>query len=98
MEEVTVTGHTIIDPGFAYAFDNALVPAVERTARWSGAPTQGQLMKINAVSRHGYTWQMALGSMGLNDMNGRIQDAVTGRSKSSTGTRSAGKSRPTTKS
>src|SRR6185437_4493563 len=34
---------------------------------------------INAVTRHGFTWQTALGSMGLNDMNGRIQDAITGR-------------------
>jgi hypothetical protein len=46
---------------------------------WSGPPTNGQLTKINAVTRHGYTWQTALGAMGLNDMNGRIQDAVTGR-------------------
>jgi len=49
------------------------------TCTWSGPPTSGQLAKINAVSRHGYTWQNALGNMGLNDMNGRIQDAVTGR-------------------
>ena len=46
---------------------------------WSGAPTNGQLTKMNAVTRHGYTWQVALGAMGLNDMNGRIQDAITGR-------------------
>jgi RHS repeat-associated protein len=37
------------------------------------------LNRINAVSRHGYTWQTALGNMGLNDMNGRIEDAVLGR-------------------
>jgi len=46
---------------------------------WSGPPTNGQLTKMNVVTRHGYTWQTALGAMGLNDMNGRIQDAVTGR-------------------
>lgn len=46
---------------------------------WSGPPTQGAKDKINAVTRHGYTWHTALGEMGLNDMNGRIQDAVTGR-------------------
>jgi RHS repeat-associated protein len=46
---------------------------------WSGAPTNGALAKMSAVTRHGYTWQTALGAMGLNDMNGRIQDAVTGR-------------------
>ena len=46
---------------------------------WSGTPTNGSLTAINAVTRHGYTWHTALGAMGLNDMNGRIQDAVTGR-------------------
>jgi RHS repeat-associated protein len=46
---------------------------------WSGPPTSGGLQAINAVTPHGFTWQTALGSMGLNDMNGRIQDAVTGR-------------------
>jgi len=46
---------------------------------WKGPATQGSQDKINAATRHGYTWQTALGAMGLNDMNGRIQDAVTGR-------------------
>jgi RHS repeat-associated protein len=46
---------------------------------WSGAPTNGNLTKIKAVTRRGYTWQTALGAMGLNDLNSRIQDAVTGR-------------------
>jgi RHS repeat-associated protein len=46
---------------------------------WSGSPTNGNLTAINAATRHGYTWHTALGEMGLNDMNGRIQDAVTGR-------------------
>jgi RHS repeat-associated protein len=66
--------------GTVYAKESFTAFGARRSAcTWSGAPTQGQLMKINAVSRHGYTWQMALGWMGLNDMNGRIQDAVTGR-------------------
>lgn len=46
---------------------------------WSGPPTQGTKDKIAAVTRRGYTWHTALADMGLNDMNGRIQDAVTGR-------------------
>jgi len=46
---------------------------------WSGSPTSGNLDTINAATRHGYTWHTALGRMGLNDMNGRLQDAVTGR-------------------
>ena len=46
---------------------------------WSGELTQGQKDKIASVTRRGYTWHTALGDMGLNDMNGRVQDAVTGR-------------------
>jgi RHS repeat-associated protein len=33
---------------------------------------------MNGVTREGYTFQTALGSMGLNHMNGRVEDAVTG--------------------
>jgi RHS repeat-associated protein len=46
---------------------------------WDGPPTNGTLTKINSATRRGFTWQTALGNMGLNDMNGRIQDAITGR-------------------
>lgn len=49
------------------------------TCTWSGNPTAGNLAQTAAVTRHGYTWQEALGAMGLNDMNGRVQDAITGR-------------------
>src|SRR6185437_246123 len=45
----------------------------------SGPPTSGMLARINSVTRQGYTGHTALGNMGLNDMNGRVQDAVTGR-------------------
>jgi RHS repeat-associated protein len=34
---------------------------------------------MNGVTREGYTFQTALGSMGLNHMNGRIEDAIVGR-------------------
>jgi RHS repeat-associated protein len=34
---------------------------------------------MDSASREGYTFQTVLGSMGLNHMNGRVQDAVTGR-------------------
>jgi RHS repeat-associated protein len=47
---------------------------------WSGAPSSGDTTLINGVSRDGYTGQTALGvSMGLNHLNGRVQDAITGR-------------------
>jgi RHS repeat-associated protein len=46
---------------------------------WSGAPTSAELTTMNGVTREGYTFQTVLGSMGLNHMNGRIEDSVTGR-------------------
>ncbi|MFZ1869129.1 MAG: SpvB/TcaC N-terminal domain-containing protein [Steroidobacteraceae bacterium] len=47
---------------------------------WSGAPSTADLITIASVSRHGYTFQDSMaGLMGLNDMVGRVQDAITGR-------------------
>lgn len=46
---------------------------------WSGAPSSSDLSAIAGVTRQGYTFQDVLGQMGLNDMVGRVQDAVTGR-------------------
>ena len=46
---------------------------------WSGAPTSADRTTMDGVTREGYTFQTVLGSMGLNHMNGRVQDAVTGR-------------------
>jgi RHS repeat-associated protein len=66
--------------GTSYVKESFTAFGARRSAcTWSGPLTNGNLTKINAVTRHGYTWQTALGSMGLNDMNARIQDAVTGR-------------------
>jgi RHS repeat-associated protein len=66
--------------GTSYAKESFTAFGARRSAcTWSGPPTGGALAKMNSVSRRGYTWQTALGTMGLNDMNGRIQDAFTGR-------------------
>ncbi len=47
---------------------------------WSGADSNTDLTTIAGITRQGYTFQTALGLwMGLNHMNGRVQDAVTGR-------------------
>jgi RHS repeat-associated protein len=47
---------------------------------WSGPPTTSDLNKIAGISRQGYTFQTWLGqSMGLNHMNGRVEDAILGR-------------------
>jgi RHS repeat-associated protein len=47
---------------------------------WSGPNTTGNLTEIAGITREGYTFQTALGLwMGMNHMNGRVEDAVTGR-------------------
>jgi RHS repeat-associated protein len=47
---------------------------------WSGAPLTGDETAINGKSRWGYTGQTAIGiTTGLVHMNGRVEDAVTGR-------------------
>jgi RHS repeat-associated protein len=46
---------------------------------WSGAPTSGERTTMDGVTRQGYTFQTVLGSMGLNHMNGRVEDSITGR-------------------
>jgi RHS repeat-associated protein len=66
--------------GTCYAKESFTAFGARRSAcTWNGPPTNGDLNLINAVTRDGYTWQMALGNMGLNDMHGRIEDAITGR-------------------
>lgn len=67
------TGAIYVSENFS-AFGNRRNPAT-----WSGAPTASDLTNINAVSREGYTGQDFIGSLGLNHMNGRVQDAITGR-------------------
>lgn len=48
---------------------------------WSGSCMCTDLAKMKSVTRKGYTGHEAIGgvSMGLNHMNGRVQDAITGR-------------------
>ena len=47
---------------------------------WSGAPSTTDEANINIVSRRGFTDQSTLGiSMGLNHLNGRVEDGTTGR-------------------
>jgi len=47
---------------------------------WSGAASNTDLNASSGVTRQGYTFQTSLGLwMNLNHMNGRVQDAVTGR-------------------
>ncbi len=46
---------------------------------WSGEPSAANRDALDQFTRQGYTYQTVLGSMGLNHMNGRVQDATTGR-------------------
>jgi RHS repeat-associated protein len=70
---LTSTGTSYVKENFS-AFGERRNPAT-----WSGAPTSADINLINGVTREGYTWQTALGNLGLNHMNGRVQDAVSGR-------------------
>jgi len=45
---------------------------------WSGAPSATEEAIMDGITRQGFTGQTALGQMGLNHMNGRVEDAVTG--------------------
>jgi RHS repeat-associated protein len=48
-------------------------------ADWDGAVSSTDKATINNISRRGYTGHSMLGDMGLIHMNGRVQDAITGR-------------------
>jgi RHS repeat-associated protein len=68
------TGTTDVNESFS-AFGTRRNPTT-----WSGAPTTSDLNTIASLSRQGFTFQTALGqSMGLNHMNGRVEDAILGR-------------------
>jgi RHS repeat-associated protein len=67
------SGGVVVGEGFT-AYGSRRNPTT-----WSGAPSSSDLTTIAGITRHGYTFQEALGEMGLNDMVGRVQDAITGR-------------------
>ena len=70
----TNTGGVGADESFA-AFG-----ARRNSSTWSGPPTSANMSAIANYTRQGYTFQTWLGeSMGLNHMNGRVQDAILGR-------------------
>jgi RHS repeat-associated protein len=71
---VSNTGTLDINESFS-AFGQRRNPA-----NWTLPIATLDLMTIAGLSRQGYTFQTALGqSMGLNHMNGRVQDAILGR-------------------
>jgi RHS repeat-associated protein len=47
---------------------------------WSGAASNSDLTAAAGITRQGYTFQTQLGLwMGMNHMNGRVEDSITGR-------------------
>jgi RHS repeat-associated protein len=70
----TSTGATDVAESFS-AFGVRRNPST-----WSGAASSSDLSASAAVTRQGYTFQTTLGQfMGMSHMNGRVQDAITGR-------------------
>jgi RHS repeat-associated protein len=67
------SGAALVNESFT-AFGNR-----REASTWTGTPTSTELTSMNSITRQGYTFQTVLGSMGLNHMNGRVEDAVTGR-------------------
>ena len=54
--------------------------ALRNPTTWSGSSTSAELATITGITQHAYTFQRMLGEqMGLNDMIGRVEDAVIGR-------------------
>ncbi|HEX4243233.1 MAG TPA: RHS repeat-associated core domain-containing protein [Steroidobacteraceae bacterium] len=53
---------------------------LRNSTSWSGAPTTAQTGALSTYTRQGYDFQTWLGqSMGLNHLNGRVEDAILGR-------------------
>ena len=70
----TSTGSSVVSESYT-PFGNRRNPTT-----WSGAASNSDLTTSSGITRQGYTFQTALGLwMGLNHMNGRVEDAVTGR-------------------
>jgi hypothetical protein len=71
---LTSTGTSYVNESFS-AFGSR-----RNASTWSGVPTSGDESAINSVSREGYTGETVLGvSMGLNHLNGRVEDSTIGR-------------------
>jgi RHS repeat-associated protein len=76
---------SILDSGGNVVVNESFTPfGVRREASaWSGllSSTQGGMTEegiMDGITRQGFTGQTALGLIGLNHMNGRVEDAVTG--------------------
>jgi hypothetical protein len=66
------TGASFVSESYT-AFGNR-----REASTWTGTPTSAELTSMNAITRQRYTFQTVLGTMGLNHMNGRIEDSNLG--------------------
>lgn len=76
---------TLLDSGGGVVVNESFTPFGFRreASTWSGSlnSTQGGLTEegiMDGITRQGFTGQGVLGKMGLNHMNGRVEDAITG--------------------
>lgn len=69
---LTSTGSAAANESFT-AYGNR-----REAATWSRPPSSPEDANMDSITRQGFTGQTVLGQMGLNHMNGRIEDAVSG--------------------
>jgi RHS repeat-associated protein len=69
---LTSTGGAVVNESFT-AYGNR-----REASTWSGPPSSTEEGTMDGITRQGFTGQTVLGQMGLNHMNGRVEDAVTG--------------------
>lgn len=81
LEDNQGSGSTLVDAaGTGYVRQSYNAFGLPRDGSdWDGAVPGGDQGAINAITRRGYTGHSMLGAMGLIHMNGRVQDAITGR-------------------
>ncbi len=69
---LTSSGSIAVGESFT-AFGNR-----REASTWSGPPNATEAAIADSITRQGFTGQTVLGQMGLNQMNGRVEDAVSG--------------------
>ena len=69
---LTSSGSIAVGESFT-AFGNR-----REASTWSGPPNATEAAIADSITRQGFTGQTVLGQLGLNHMNGRVEDAVSG--------------------
>ena len=77
-QEGSISGLLTASGGVLEAEDFTAYGNRRNAATWSGAPSSTDEGVMDGITRQGFTGQTVLGQMGLNHMNGRVEDAVTG--------------------